>query len=170
MEEPLTAAETLAFHQIRRSDPNRAAQIASKWVEDDPMSATALYSRHVAWRDLGETDRALADLDRSIELEPHPMSYLSRGELHRHVGDYEKVSEDFRQGEAMDPGRWRENAVPLLYQADAYARLGDETRALACCARLPDHFWTPGPDSLPPGSKIEIADQLKRRAAAARRR
>jgi tetratricopeptide (TPR) repeat protein len=169
MTEPTTAAETLAFHKLRKSDPQRAAQIASRWLENDPTSATALYSRHVAWMELGDTQRALDDLDNSIELHPHPMSYLSRAEVYRHIGEYEKAIDDFGRGEAMDPARWRENAIPLLYQADTYARLGDEIHALACCAKLPDHFWTPGPDGTPAGGKAEIAHELTRRAARATR-
>ncbi len=76
--------------------------------------------------------------------------------------------QDYKRGEAIDPGEWRRDAIPLLYQADVYARLGDEANALDCCARLPDHFWTPGHNDLPPGNKVEIAQELRRRAAAAR--
>jgi hypothetical protein len=67
----------------------------------------------------------------------------------------------------MDPAS-EADALGLLYKADSYARLGDEASALACCARLPDDFWTPGPNDAPPGYKTEIADELRRLAAEAR--
>jgi len=119
---------------------------------------------------LNEPRKAIEDLDRSIKLEPHPMSYLARGDVHRYVGQYADAIEDYDRGEAMDPKGWVEDEVPLLLQVDTYARLGDEPRALACCARLPDHFWTPGLNGAPPGGKTQIAEELKRRAAAARHR
>jgi hypothetical protein len=48
--------------------------------------------------------------------------------------------------------------------------LRDEASALDCCARLPDNFWTPGLDGAPAGGKAEIADELRRIAADARRK
>jgi hypothetical protein len=68
------------------------------------------------------------------------------------------------------PAEWRENPFILLYQADAHARLGNEAAALACCARLPDDFWTPGMNNTPSGGKAEIAQKLRQIAADARRR
>jgi len=58
----------------------------------------------------------------------------------------------------------------MLYQTDSYAHVGDEASALDCCARLPDDFWTPGIDDAPAGNKAEIADELRRIAAEARRK
>ena len=58
----------------------------------------------------------------------------------------------------------------VAVQADCHARLGDETTALACCARLPDDFWTPGIEGAPSGGKAEIAATLRSIAAEARRK
>ena len=77
---------------------------------------------------------------------------------------------DFRRGEAIDPKQWEEAAITLLDETDSHARLGDEASALDCCARLPDNFWTPGLDGAPAGGKAEIADELRRIAADARRK
>jgi hypothetical protein len=57
----------------------------------------------------------------------------------------------------------------LTRSSIAHARLGNEVAALACCAQLPDDFWTPGFEGAPGGGKAEIADELRRRAAQARR-
>jgi tetratricopeptide (TPR) repeat protein len=90
--------------------------------------------------------------------------------VYRHVGEYEKALEDFDRAEAIDPEGWEKDIVlGLLDQADAHARLGNEAAALACCARLPDDFWTPGLDGAPSGGKAEIADKLRQIAADARR-
>jgi hypothetical protein len=58
----------------------------------------------------------------------------------------------------------------ILYQADTHARLGNEAAALGCCARLPEDFWTPGPDGAPSGGKADIANKLSQIAFEARRK
>jgi tetratricopeptide (TPR) repeat protein len=144
--------------------------MANLWISANPDSSGAYFGRHQAWLKLGEPEKAIQDLTKSIALAPSPVDYKCRGNVYRQIGQYAKALEDYSRGEAMDPQKWQRDAFPLIYQADTYARLGDETKALACCARLPDHFWTPGHNQLPPGGKADIADELKRRAAAARRR
>jgi tetratricopeptide (TPR) repeat protein len=164
----MTREEVLAFHDLRQADPHKALETASRWIADNPESPTAYFSRHNVWLELGKPVQAMEDLNRAIELKPSSMSYWSRGDLYRQAGDYAQAMQDYKRGEAIDPKKWAEDAFPLLYQADVYARLGDEANALDCCSRLPDHFWTPGHNDLPPGNKAEIADELRRRAAAAR--
>lgn len=171
MKQPTTPEEVLALHKLRRSDPQQYLRIVNRWIEANPKNSSAYLSRHFVWLALGEPRRALDDLDKVIELEqkPHPISFMSRGDVYRHLGDYEKAIEDYNRGEAIDPKEWQDSAVGPFFQADTYARLGNEAAALACCARLPDDFWTPGFDGTPGGSKTEIADELRRRAARARR-
>src|SRR5580704_11041416 len=170
MREPTTAEEIAALHKILKSDPQRYLNIANGWIEQNPKSATAYFSRHQVWMNLGEPQRAIKDLDKSIELEPVAVSFWSRGDVNRHLGKYELAMDDYRRAEAIDPDKWERDAVPLLYQADVHARMGNEAAALDCCARLPDHFWTPGHNDLPPGGKAEIAEELRRRAATANAR
>ncbi len=170
MPEPTTPEGVMETHRLRRSDPRRYVEMATRWIEDNPNSSTAYFSRHQGWMALGEPARALADLSKSIELDPDQIGYRSRADVYRHLGEYDKAVEDYSRGEALDPKRWEKDAFPLIYQADTYARLGNETKALDCCARLPDDFWTPGHNDLPPGGKAEIAAELKRLSAAARGR
>jgi tetratricopeptide (TPR) repeat protein len=143
--------------------------IVTKWIEDNPNHPTAYSDRHQGWIRLGKYENAISDLSKSIKIGAHRFDYFARGKVYRHIGEYRKAIDDFRRGEAMDPDQWRRDAIPLLYQADAYARVGNETKALDCCAKLHDRFWTPGPNGTPPGDKIQIAEELKRRAAAVRR-
>jgi len=168
--EPTTPEETLALHKILRSDPQRYLRIVNEWIDDNPENSHAYFDRHFAWMKIGEPRRALEDLDKVIELKPNMVSFLSRGEVYRHLGEYEKALEDFGRGEAIDPIEWQDAAFGLLYQADTHARLGDEASALACCARLPDDFWTPGVKGAPAGDKADIADKLRLIAADARRK
>jgi tetratricopeptide (TPR) repeat protein len=167
MKEPRTAADTLALHKVLRSDPQRYLRIVNEWIQDNPENPHAYFDRHFVWMKIGEPLRALRDLDKVIELKPDMVSFLSRGEVHRRLGEYEKALEDFDRGEAIDPVEWQGTAFGPLYQADVHARLGNETAALACCARLPDGFWTPGIHGAPPGGKAEIAAALRRMVADA---
>jgi tetratricopeptide (TPR) repeat protein len=171
IKEPATAEETLALHKILRSDPQRYLRIVSEWIQENPENSHAYFSRYLGLMKIGEPRLALEDLNKVIKLKPDLLAFMSRGEVYRHLGEYERALEDFARGEAIDPRQWKEDVVfGLLYQADTYARLGNEEAALGCCARLPDDFWTPGIHGAPGGAKAEIADQLRRIAAEARRK
>jgi tetratricopeptide (TPR) repeat protein len=171
IKEPTTAEETLALHKVLRSDPRRYLRIVNEWIDENPTNPDAYFDRHFAWMKIGEPRRALEDLNKVIELKPDVVSFLSRGEVHRHLGEYEKALEDFDHGEAIDPKQWEKDVVfGLLFQADTHARLGNEAGALAYCARLPDDFWTPGLAGAPGGGKADIADKLRRVAADAQRK
>jgi tetratricopeptide (TPR) repeat protein len=170
MKEPTTVEELKAFHDLLRSHPRRCLEIANSWIDENPTSPHAHFNRHLVWKKLGEPRRALEDLNETIKRQPDAMSFMARGEVHRHLGDYEKALEDFNRAEAIDPEEWEKDIVfGLLYQADCYARLGDEAAALVYCARLRNDFWTPGLNGAPSGGKAEIAAKLRQIAADARR-
>jgi tetratricopeptide (TPR) repeat protein len=170
MKEPTTAEEVKVLHELLRSDTERYLQIVNGWIEENPGNSHAYFDRHMAWIKLGEPQRALADLCMAIQLDPKPVSFWARGDVYRCLGEYEKALEDLGRAEAINPAQWTEDAFGLVSQADCHARLGDEAAALACCARLPDDFWTGSMEGAPGGSKAEIADKLRLIAAEARRR
>jgi tetratricopeptide (TPR) repeat protein len=109
-------------------------------------------------------------MDKVIELAPTQAAFCCRGRVYRELGEHANALADFRRGEAIDPKEWEAHAIPLLYQADSYAHVGDEASALDCCARLPDNHWTPGLDGAPAGNKAEVAVELRRIAAVAGRK
>jgi tetratricopeptide (TPR) repeat protein len=172
VKQPTTPDELSAMHKILRSDPQRYLRIVNEWIRKDPKNHQAYFSRHFVWAKIGAPREAIDDLNKVVELEskPDPITFLSRGQVYRHLGEYEKAIEDFDRAEAIDPVEWRDGAFGPFFQADTHARLGNEVAALACCARLPDDFWTPGFEGAPGGGKAEIADELRRRAAQARRK
>jgi tetratricopeptide (TPR) repeat protein len=171
MKEPTTPEEVKVLHDLLRSDPQHYLRIVNKWIAENPRNSHAYFDRHFAWMKLGEPLRALDDLNVVVQLDPKPIAFWTRGEAYRRLGDYEKALDDFNRAEAMDAEGWQKDIVlGLLDQADAHARLGNEAAALACCARLPDDFWTPGLDGTPGGGKAEIAEKLRSLAADARRK
>ncbi len=170
MKQPNTADELLAFHKLLRSDPQQYLRIVNEWLAENPEDLEVYFSRHFAWMKIGKPQRALEDLDKVIAHKPTFISFMSRAHVYRDLGEYEKAVEDYNRAEAIDPKEWRDSAFGPFFQADTYARLGNEAAALACCARLPEDFWTPGFKGAPGGGKTEIADELRRRAARARRK
>jgi tetratricopeptide (TPR) repeat protein len=170
MKEPTTPGEVKAFHKLLRSDPRRCLQIVNEWIAENPANAHAYFNRYFVWMKIGEPRRALGDLNKVIELDPEPVSLRTRGEVYRQLGEYETALEDFERGQSINPAKWENDGFGLLFQADCHARLGDETAALSCCARLPNDFWTPGLDGAPGGGKVEIAQKLRQIAAEVRRR
>jgi tetratricopeptide (TPR) repeat protein len=170
MKEPTTAEETLALSKLRRTDPQAYLRVVNEWIRENPKNDRAYFGRHLAWMDLGEPQRALDDLNTVIELAPEPVGFIMRGEVYRYLGEYEKAVVDYAHAEALDPAEWQDNGFCLLYQADAHAHLGNEDAALACCARLPDDFCTPGMNNTPSGGKADIAEKLRAIAADARRK
>jgi len=169
MKEPVTAEEALALHKILRKDPQRYLQIVDDWINENPTNSHAYFDRHRAWMKIGEPQRALADLNKAIELTPDQSAFEARGDVYRHLGEYERALRDYQHGEALNPSEWA-GGYGLLFQADCHARLGDEAAALACCARMPDDFWTPGMAGAPSGGKAAVANKLQAIAAGSRRK
>src|ERR1700756_3755896 len=95
VKEPTTSEETLALHKLLRSDPQRYLRVVNEWIEENPANPRAYFDRHFAWMKIGQPRRALQDLDKAVELEPDQVSLLSRGEVYRHLGEYEKALADF---------------------------------------------------------------------------
>jgi tetratricopeptide (TPR) repeat protein len=168
MQEPTTPEEVAALHDILRTDPQQYLGIVNNWISLNPENANAWYDRHSVWMRLGEPRRALEDLNEAVRLSPSPIKYLARGEVHKHLGKHEEALDDFARSEAMIPDEWQDLGFGLVQQADCHARLGDESKALACCARLHDDFWSPGLHDAPEGDKTGIAARLRIVAAEAR--
>jgi tetratricopeptide (TPR) repeat protein len=170
MKEPTSAEEILEIQDLRRANPERYLEIVNEWLRQNPRNAQAYFRRHFVWLDFGHPQRALDDLNQVIALTPTLAAFYARGIVHRRLGDHEAALADFRRGGAIDPQEWEDAGITLLDEADSHARLGNEASALHCCARLPDNFWTPGLDGAPAGGKAEVADELRRIAAEARRK
>src|SRR5262249_15134274 len=157
------------LQRLRRADPQRYLEIVNRWLQENPQNARAYFKRHFVWSEMGDPRRALGDLDKVIELAPSQPAFFARGMVHRQLGDHAKALIAFQRGETMGKDEWQKHAVTLFFQADSYAKVGDEANALDCCARLPANFWTPGFEGAPGGGKAEIAEELRRIAAKARR-
>jgi tetratricopeptide (TPR) repeat protein len=163
----ITHEHLMQNFDLLRTDPRKYLDLADELIRSNPDSPDGYFSRSQAWDSLGRKDLALADLNKTLSLEQHWVNYESRGVLLRELGRYREALDDLNRAEATDPERWAGGFGPL-FRAECHARLGDETAALADCARLPDDHWTPGPFGSLAGNKAEVIAQVRRLAAEAR--
>jgi len=158
-----------AFEHIRRKNPERSLEICDKYVNDHPDDPNGYYSRFQALSDMGENDRALADINKVLALDPNHGGYSSRAIFFHNIGNYERAIEDSTTGRELDNEAW-EGSLDPRFRADSYARLGLLEQALADCEYFSEALLMPdGVMGLPGGTKQEFIAEIKRRAAAARK-
>src|SRR5581483_11691443 len=80
--------------ECRADDPHRALAIASHYIAAHPDDFRGYFSRHLTWEKLGEYEKSLQDCNRSLELRPHPIAYISRSEVYRRLGDHARAVAD----------------------------------------------------------------------------
>lgn len=154
--------------KLLRADPEKYLALAQEIVRTDPDNAQGYYCRYQAYDRLGNSELALADLNRVLTLQPHSVVYDARARVLCALGRYRDALDDYNRAEALDPEGWR-GAFGHLFRADCHARLGNEKAALEDCAILGDDHWTPGPYGAPAGNKHEVAYELRRLAREARK-
>jgi tetratricopeptide (TPR) repeat protein len=73
-------------------------------IRIDPQSATAYYSRGLAWHKKRDLDKALADYDKAIQLDPNdPWAYHNRGLVRTDKGDVDNALKDYTESIRLDP-------------------------------------------------------------------
>lgn len=96
----------------------------------DPMrtGALALYRRGAALDGLGQSDRALQDYNRAIQLDPKlPLAFYGRGILlATRERAYTRAIRDFDKVLQLEPN----NVDALIRRGDAYSQLGDFGHAI----------------------------------------
>lgn len=167
MAKKITLDDINRRHRELWKEPERFLELTNQLVDQNPDDPNAYFARHQAWERLGQSNLALADLDKSLALEDHYVTHRTRGDVLHGLGRYREAIDEYNRSEQMEPMQWIGSFGPL-FRADCYARLGDEAAALADCETMPDDHWTPGLFGTPAGNKQEVADELRRRAAAAR--
>ena len=160
--------EEIRRHREFWKDPAKWLAHAEECVSASPSDPHAYFARHQVWAHLGRLDLALQYLNAAIDIEPNDSRFFCRGEVLRDLGRYGEALDDFQRSETMDGENWKNNFGPLL-RADCHARLGNETAAMASLADLRDDYWTPGLYGFPAGGKSVMAEEIHRRAVAARR-
>ncbi|MER9849710.1 tetratricopeptide repeat protein [Mesorhizobium sp. M0106] len=101
-------------------------------IEDRTRSpgsrAIAYHGRAIAWTDSGDDDRAIADYDNAIALDPDDIdAYNERGQIWLDKGENDSTISDFDRAIELDPGK----AETYYNRGRAWAHKGDDSRAIA---------------------------------------
>ncbi len=90
--------------------------------------AVAYHSRGLAYYDNGDDDRAIADYNEAIRLDPKfAQAYSSRGLAYDHKGDLGHADPDYNEAIRLDP----KFAQAYFNRGNAYYQKGDDDRAIA---------------------------------------
>lgn len=130
-DDPLTALKKRARQAERAHDYQHAADLYSEGLADPSYSAkdrrNLLRQRAFAYEDLHQFDRAEADYNAALAIEPvDPDSYAKRGFYFIRRGRYDEALADFRKGSELDPN---DGGYPFG-EGQAYEKLGQHEQAV----------------------------------------
>lgn len=99
-----------AYKLLQEGDYEKAVRKYTHCIQNHP-DASVLYSeRGVAYIHLQDKDKSLADLDKSVSLEPaYAYRYASRGHARDFFGDLDGAIEDYELAAEIDP------SDPIVY-------------------------------------------------------
>jgi tetratricopeptide (TPR) repeat protein/serine/threonine protein kinase len=126
-----------------RKDFAGAARVFTGCLLKRPDHAHAYYCRSNAYRNLGELDKALADLNQAIELAPKSaLAWYGRGVVLGRLGRPREALADFSNAIGLDPG----NAQAWYSRGVAYNALHQYEKSLADFSKAIE--LDPHPDAL----------------------
>jgi tetratricopeptide (TPR) repeat protein len=104
----------------------------------DPKNADGYAARGVAYRSKGHFDRAIADHNKAIELEPgNGIRYNDRADAFVSKGNVDQAMADYTKAIELDPNI----ALPLNSRGRIYLDRGDIDRALADFTKAVELAW-----------------------------
>ena len=106
-----------------RTNAEKALQLLNS-----PSNDSEFYAKGVAHHKLASYDLAIADFDKSIQLNPNRAeTYFYRGKAHYDKGDYKRAVADFDKAILLSP----QDPVAYHYRGTLYLNSGDNNRAVA---------------------------------------
>ena len=96
--------------------------------ETNRQAPDAYIRRGNAYNHKGDYDRAIADLEQAVRLDPKdPKAYVIRGFAYVEKGDYDRAIADLEQAVRLDP----KDPKAYVIRGFAYVEKGDYDRAIA---------------------------------------
>lgn len=128
------------YHYLK-GDYERAAQLYTAEIEKQPEDVSNYLTRAGCYLSMGQTARALADVERVLKLSPnHLLALELRGELHLLDKEYDSAMEKFTQVRSLNPN-W---AVPyfdigslLMERGELQPALENFNKAISLQSRIP---------------------------------
>lgn len=85
-------------------DYEKIIALYNQAIDLEPTLAIAYYNRGIAFKDLGENDKAIEDYSEAIRLNPnHVDAYINRGIVYRRMDYITKAIKDYNQALKMEP-------------------------------------------------------------------
>lgn len=167
--------QTTGQPEKARADFEKLVELCAAAIAKNPNVAWVWNMRGVAYHELQQYEKALADFTKAIELQPTPTpthhEYFNRAHTYAELGQWEPAASDFAK--IIELGR--PDAQPFYYQGLLRLRAGDKDGYGRACAQmlerlglnpLPDTaYWAAwtcllGPDALPDFTRpVELAQQ-----------
>lgn len=113
----------------------------SRHIAENPRDAVALLARGKVRFEKGDHDRAIADLDRSLELAPDSEALTIRGFAWKRKGDKDRAMADFNEAIRINPKEalaWRVRGATWAGKADYQKALADYTESLRADPENPE--------------------------------
>ncbi len=93
-------AEGISFSKLKRYE--QAISLYNRAIDIDPQ-AEMFVMRSDAYRELGDSDQAIADATRAIEMQPgYIFAHLQRGQTYFEMRQFDKALKDFDQAAQLD--------------------------------------------------------------------
>ncbi|MGC8838446.1 MAG: tetratricopeptide repeat protein, partial [Anaerolineae bacterium] len=105
----------------------KAVTAAEAYLKGNPRDATVTYTLGLMYLLLGDTERAIALLQKAVALKPSADGHRSLGNAYSQAGEHEKALEEYQAALAMDP----QNVASWTALGDTYATLGRTDEAIA---------------------------------------
>jgi tetratricopeptide (TPR) repeat protein len=105
----------------------------TRLIGENPQDAVALRARGKLRFERGDHDRAIADLDRSLELEPDSEALTIRGFAWKRKGDKDRAMADLDRAIKLNPREalaWRVRGATWAGKADYPKALADYTESI----------------------------------------
>jgi lipoprotein NlpI len=132
MADSAIAARQHELDDCAGSDPDRSIAVYTRIPqgrgEPAKNDAIACNNRGLAYRDKGDLDRAVADFNEAIRLDPEfALAYNNRGLAYRDKGEFDRAIADFNEAIRLEP----KFAVAFNSRGFTYDRKGERDRAIA---------------------------------------
>ena len=99
-----TGAQTTPWRQCLTDTSRAAVDACTLVIESDPQNDGAFVNRGIAYRRLGDLDRAIRDYDEAIRLNPRAAdAYNNRGNAFRALDDLTRARRDYDEAIRLNP-------------------------------------------------------------------
>jgi tetratricopeptide (TPR) repeat protein len=123
-----TGAQTNTWRQCLADTSPAAVEACTAIILLDPHNDGALVNRGIAYRRLGDLDRAIRDYSEAIRLNPHAAdAFNNRGNAYRDLDDLDRALRDYDEAVRLDP----HYAHALNNRGIIFLEMGNIGRAIA---------------------------------------